>query len=227
MKQVVGNYSFVAADKFITLTDFETVRLDRLQLIVDTTTNKILYNFADPTVSSIAISDGNILTFSALQGGESNSDKLQIIYDAQTGDPTYDEMPVTLATLIAGEDITDNRMMVSSETVMSNTNTHNAVEVLTGSAGSTTNAAYSSAINCANYRNYAIAGWGATGDVQLLLQIAYDGGTTWQWSPNGFTATGAQFALQTGTLTAPLCRLAVVNLYGSTQACTAYLCLSR
>ena len=228
MKQVIGNYSFVAASRFVTLTDFGTVRLDRLHLIVDTTTNKILYNFADPSVSSIVITDGNILTFSQLQGGEANTDKLQIIYDCQTGDPSYDQLPVTLATTIAGEDIPNNRMLVSDETVMSNTNTHNAVSILNGSAGTTNNAVFSSTINCSNYRTYAIAGWGATGNIQLLLQISYDGGSTWLWHPNGFTSSTAQFPMQPGTIgPAPLLRLAAMNVSGSTQNVTAYVCLSR
>jgi hypothetical protein len=228
VKQVVGNYSFSAASKTVELTDFSTsMRLDRLLLIVDTVTNKVLYNFAQPGLASATISDDNVFTLSALQGGESNTDPLLIVYDCQTGDPTYDQVPVTLATLIAGEDIPDNRLMVSSECVMSNTNTHNAVSVLPGSDGSTTNAAYSSQINSANYRSYTMAGWGASGNIELLLQISYDGGSTWLWHPNGFTAAGSQYPCQMGQVNAPLCRVAAMNLDESTQDITAYLCLQR
>lgn len=226
MKQVIGNYTFSASGKTVTLTDFTIVRLDRLQLIVDTTINKILYNFADSTVTTATVAT-NVVTLAALPSGAANTDKLQIIYDAQTGDPTYDEAPVTLATTIAGEDIPNNRMMISNETVQSNTNVINDVTVQPGSAGSLTNAAFSSNVNCSDYRSYAIAGWGATGNIQLLLEVSYDGGSTWQWHPDGFTATGEQFPVQMGTLTAPLCRLAAVNLDAAAQAVTAYLCLAR
>src|SRR5690242_12018279 len=89
MKQVISSYTFNTTTKTITLSDFGTVRLDRLQLIVDTTTNKILYNFADNSVATATVST-NVIALSALQGGEANTDKLQIVYDALTGDPTYD-----------------------------------------------------------------------------------------------------------------------------------------
>ena len=226
MKQVIGNYVFAPGTPSVTLSDFSAIRLDRLQLIVDCTTNKILYNFADTTVATATVAT-NVVTLSHLQGGELNTDKLQVIYDCQTGDPTYDEIPVTLATTIAGEDIPDNRLMISNECVLSNTETQAAVSVLNGSAGTTTNANYSTAVNCANYRTYAMAGWGASGNIQLLLQVAYDGGSTWLWHPNGFTATGQQYPLQMGNITAPLCRVAAINISGSTQNITAYLCLSR
>ena len=100
MKQIIANYSFNTSTKAITLTDFGTVRLDRLQLIVDTTTNKILYNFADSSIATATISS-NAITLSALQGGESNTDKLQIIYNTLTADPTYDTQPAS-GTIAAG-----------------------------------------------------------------------------------------------------------------------------
>src|SRR5579859_2920466 len=119
----------------------------------------------------------------------------------------YAGLGITLTTLIAGEDIPNNRQMISSETAQSNTLVLNNVSVLVGSAGTLTNAIYSTSINCANYRSYALAAWGAAGLVQALLQVTYDGGTTWQWHPNGFTSS-AQFVLQNGAnaLIAPLCR---------------------
>jgi hypothetical protein len=89
MKQIVKNYTFNTATKAITLTNFSAISLDRLQLIVDTTTNKILYNFADSTVTTASISS-NVITLGALQGGENNADKLQIVYDSSAGEPNYD-----------------------------------------------------------------------------------------------------------------------------------------
>lgn len=88
MKTVLLNYTFSVAGKTITLTDVATVRLDRLALITDVTTNKILYNFADLTVATATVAT-NVITLSALQGGEANSDKLRIDYDAQTTDTAF------------------------------------------------------------------------------------------------------------------------------------------
>ena len=92
-KQVIKNYTFNTSTKTVTLTDFSAghpVILERLALITDTTTNQILYNFADSTVATAAVSSNNIVTLSALPGGVNNSDKLRIDYDVTTGDPTYD-----------------------------------------------------------------------------------------------------------------------------------------
>jgi len=89
-KSIVQNYSFIAATRQITLTDFSAtypVRLDRLLIIADATTGKLLYNFADGTVATAAISSSNIITLSALQGGESDSDKLVVVYDKLPTDP--------------------------------------------------------------------------------------------------------------------------------------------
>lgn len=84
-KAILKNYSFSVANKTITLTDIATVRLDKLALITDTTTNKILYNFADSTVATATVAT-NVITLSVLQGGEANGDKLRIDYDVESSD---------------------------------------------------------------------------------------------------------------------------------------------
>jgi hypothetical protein len=93
MKQIVTNYTFSTSGKTITLTDFSVshpVDLKRLYLITDVTTNTVLYNFADSTVASATVSSNNVITLSKLQGGESNSDGLQIVYEALATDPIYE-----------------------------------------------------------------------------------------------------------------------------------------
>jgi hypothetical protein len=97
-KQLISAYSYNTAAKTVTLTDFTTVRLDRLQLITNTTTNQIIYNFADSSVATASVS-GNVITLSAAPG--SNTDKLMIIYDCLSGDPVYDGYK-ELASLSAG-----------------------------------------------------------------------------------------------------------------------------
>jgi hypothetical protein len=57
-------------------------------LITDVTTNKILYNFADPTVTTATVAT-NIITLGALQGGEANGDSLEIVYDLLPADAAF------------------------------------------------------------------------------------------------------------------------------------------
>ena len=98
-KGLLKNYTFNTAAKTITLNDVGAVRLDKLALVTDVTTNKILYNFADSTVSLATVA-GNVITLSALQGGESNTDKLRIDYDVEAVDINASNdtaQPVTFA----------------------------------------------------------------------------------------------------------------------------------
>ena len=79
MKTVLKRYTFSASAKTITLLDVAIVSLDKLALITDVTTGKILYNFADPSVRATV--SNNVITLSALQGGEADTDKLRIDYE--------------------------------------------------------------------------------------------------------------------------------------------------
>lgn len=91
-RSIVQNYTFTAASRVVTLTDFSAsrpVRLDRLQLIINATTGAIIYNAADATVATAAISSNNVVTLSALAGTNSDTDKLTVIYDTLPGDPGY------------------------------------------------------------------------------------------------------------------------------------------
>ena len=100
-KGIIKNYTFSTSAKTITLTDITTIRLDKLALITDTTTNKILYNFADSTVATATVST-NVITLSTLQGGESNSDKLRIDYDIESSDTSAfadTTQPVSISTV--------------------------------------------------------------------------------------------------------------------------------
>lgn len=100
-KGLPKNYTFNTAAKTITLTDVTTVRLDKLALITDVTTNKIIYNFADSTVATATVAT-NVITLSALQGGEANGDKLRIDYDVESSDTAAfadTTQPVSAATL--------------------------------------------------------------------------------------------------------------------------------
>lgn len=92
-KQVIQHYTFDAAAKTIGLSDFSTVLLERLALITDVTTNQVLYNFADPTISTATVS-GNVITLSTLPAAARASDALRIDYNVLSSDPIYDAIGI-------------------------------------------------------------------------------------------------------------------------------------
>jgi hypothetical protein len=115
MKQIIKNYSINTTSKTITLTDFTTVRLDRLQLITNTTLNSIIYNFADSSVATATVAT-NVITLSAMPGGMTNTDSLMIVYDAITNDPTYDTPPLPSGAATAANQTTANTSLSSIAT---------------------------------------------------------------------------------------------------------------
>jgi hypothetical protein len=91
-KQIVRNYTFNHTTGAITLTDFSAgypIVLNRVYLITNVTVNKILYNFANPVVQAVVTSN-NVLTLSSVPAGTADTDKLQIIYDVDAGDPIFE-----------------------------------------------------------------------------------------------------------------------------------------
>ena len=91
-KQIIKNYVFNAAAKTITLPDFTSIDSSRLALITNTTSNTIVYNFADPAKN--ATISGNVITLSYNTTGMSNSDSLRIDYNTAYGDVAYDRVTV-------------------------------------------------------------------------------------------------------------------------------------
>ena len=79
MKILFENYSFDASAKTVTFNTTDVITLEQLLVITNVTTNKIIYNFADPNAGgSIA---NNILTLDFDTTSMSSSDKLQIFID--------------------------------------------------------------------------------------------------------------------------------------------------
>lgn len=87
-KQVIQNYTFNTGGRTVTLNDFGTVHVERLALITDTTTNQVLYNFADNSIATATVA-GNVITLSGLPSGVGSSDKLRIDYNCLPDDPVY------------------------------------------------------------------------------------------------------------------------------------------
>jgi hypothetical protein len=81
MKTLITNYTFNAASKTITFSDYTSIDLNRVLLITNSTTNTIIYNFASSTLGGTVA--GNILTLTYNTASMSNADKLQIYYDTE------------------------------------------------------------------------------------------------------------------------------------------------
>lgn len=80
MKTKINNYSFHASTKTITFGDYAAIELERVLLITNVIDNIIIYNFAVPNNGGSV--SGNVLTLDYDTTGMSDSDKLQIFYDA-------------------------------------------------------------------------------------------------------------------------------------------------
>jgi hypothetical protein len=79
MKKLVSNYSFNAAAKQITLSDYTSIDLESLLLITNVSNNTIIYNFAGQGKG--ATISGNVLTLDYDTTSMSNTDDLQVFID--------------------------------------------------------------------------------------------------------------------------------------------------
>lgn len=96
MKQQVINYSFDKTAKTVTFTDYTSISLDRILLIVNTTKNIIIYNFADATKGGTVAT--NVLTLAYDTSSMANTDKLLIYYENDLIN-TATDFTITLASL--------------------------------------------------------------------------------------------------------------------------------
>lgn len=79
MKILFENYSFDASAQTVTFNTTDVITLEQLLIITNVTTNKIIYNFADPNAGGSIIN--NILTLDFDTTSMSSGDKLQIFVD--------------------------------------------------------------------------------------------------------------------------------------------------
>lgn len=78
-KTKINNYTFDKVAKTVTFTDYTTIRLDCILIIVNTTSNVIMYNFINPSLGGTV--NNNVLTLAFNTSSMSNTDKLLIYYD--------------------------------------------------------------------------------------------------------------------------------------------------
>jgi hypothetical protein len=79
MKILFENYSFNAGAQTITFNTTDVITLEQLLVITNVTTNKIIYNFADPSAGGSIVN--NVLTLDFDTTSMSSGDKLQIFID--------------------------------------------------------------------------------------------------------------------------------------------------
>jgi hypothetical protein len=107
MKKLISNYTFNAAARTITFTDYTSVDLERLLLITNVTDNIIIYNFADPSLGAGV--SGNTVTLIYNTNAMSNGDSLQIYYDDE-------QSPANQETLQAILDLQDFLKTIINQT---------------------------------------------------------------------------------------------------------------
>jgi len=138
VKQTIKNYSFNKAAKTVTFTDFGSISLDRIYLITNVTSNVLIYQFNNNALGGTVST--NVLTLTFDTSTMNNTDKLQIIYDSATGDPTYDVQPIsgTITTTPSGTQTVSGTVSAHVQDNSGNgiTSTANALDVNIKSGGS-------------------------------------------------------------------------------------------
>jgi hypothetical protein len=79
MKVLFEDYTFNAASKQITFNTTDVITLEQMLIVTNVTTNKIIYNFADPALGGTI--SNNVLTLTFDTTSMSDPDKLQIFLD--------------------------------------------------------------------------------------------------------------------------------------------------
>lgn len=75
----IDNYVFDPIARTLTFLDYDSIRLDKITIITNVTTNTMIYNFNKSTLGGII--SGNVLTLVYNTSTMNSTDKMQIIYD--------------------------------------------------------------------------------------------------------------------------------------------------
>lgn len=79
MKKLIKNYTFNAAAKTVTFSDYAAIEHEGILLITNVVDGALLYNFADPALGGTVA--GNVLTLEFDTTAMSNTDGLMVYYD--------------------------------------------------------------------------------------------------------------------------------------------------
>jgi len=97
MKIQIKNYGFDPLAKTVTFKDSTNYSLESLLLVVNVTTNQVIYNFANPAAGGTLID--NVLTLTYDTTAMNSADKLLIYYDSDLL-PASDESTILLRRLV-------------------------------------------------------------------------------------------------------------------------------
>lgn len=108
MRKLITNYTFDKTNKQVTLTDYVTLNLEKLFLIVDVTNNITIYQANNP--SKGATVSGNVITldYDTNNASFSNSDNLQIFYEEKGQKTMAESQSIAIASDQTALPITDN-----------------------------------------------------------------------------------------------------------------------
>lgn len=98
MKILVPNYTFDASAQSITFNDYETISLESVLLITNTTSNEMIYLFSNALLGG-AVS-GNVLSLTFDTTSMSDTDALQIFYEDVAMMPATNNIQLEIRELI-------------------------------------------------------------------------------------------------------------------------------
>ena len=98
MKKLIKNYTFNAAAKTVTFSDYAAIEHEGILLITNVVDGALLYNFADPALGGTVA--GNVLTLEFDTTAMSDTDGLMVYYDDSDILPATIESVETLQSYI-------------------------------------------------------------------------------------------------------------------------------
>lgn len=96
MKTLVRNYSFNNLTRQITISNLPSILLEQILLITNTTSNIIIYNFADPNLGATVLN--NVITLDYDTTLMNSNDRLQIFIDIEN----YKDLEILGDVMIGG-----------------------------------------------------------------------------------------------------------------------------
>ena len=106
----VGSYTFTPAANTITLSGLaQTMALENFLLITNTTTNTIIYNFADSTTGAVSFNN-NILTLDYNTSAMASTDRLQIYVDLPSYEETLHDLLRRMNKLLESNAVVDSKL---------------------------------------------------------------------------------------------------------------------
>jgi hypothetical protein len=98
---IIPNYIFNTSTKQITFVEYNTIKLESIQIITNVTSNILIYDFGDNTLGGTV--SGNVLTLTYNTSSMSNTDSLSIIYSDSSFNEPGNQQPEATFPSIPGQ----------------------------------------------------------------------------------------------------------------------------